>query len=233
MYKKLEIKIQQTASMKKSGARGISHNKNNKNAETSHGSEITADGKMLVIGKNGVAITGSKVKGAKDGYVQAENGGIKIDNAVSVTTTKIDERTGVAFNITGSSHKANNHDEHITGSELASDANLKIISKDNVDVIGSLVKSAGELGIETLGDINVKAAVEQQKIDEKKSKLTIAGFTSDDGKDQYKAGLKLEHTSESEKTENIKHHGATLEGGTVKLDSQKRCHIHRLQSGSQ
>lgn len=203
------------------GLGGISHNKNNKNAETSHGSEITADGKMLVIGKNGVAITGSKVKGAKDGYVQAENGGIKIDNAVSVTTTKIDERTGVAFNITGSSHKANNHDEHITGSELASDANLKIISKDNVDVIGSLVKSAGELGIETLGDINVKAAVEQQKIDEKKSKLTIAGFTSDDRKDQYKAGLKLEHTSESEKTENIKHHGATLEGGTVKLDSQK------------
>lgn len=203
------------------GLGGIDHNRNDKNAETSHRSEITAGGTIFVSGHNGVSITGSKVKGASDGYVQSDHGGIKIDNAISTTTTKIDERTGVAFNITGSSHKANNRDEKVTGSELVSDANLKIISKDNVDVIGSLVKSAGELGIETLGDINVKAAVEQQKIDEQKTQLTIGGFTSDNGEDQYKAGLKLEHTSESEKIDSIKNHSATLEGGSIKLDAQK------------
>lgn len=203
------------------GLGGIDHNNNDKNAETSHGSEITADGKIFVSGRDSVAITGSKVKGIDDGFVQSDKGGIKIDNAISTTTTKIDERNGVAFNITGSSHKANNRDEEVTGSELVSDANLKIISKDNVEVIGSLVKSAGELGIETLGEINVKAAVEQQKIDEQKTKLTLEGFTSDNDEGQYQAGLKLEHTSESEKTENIKHHGATLEGGAVKLDAQK------------
>ncbi|MBW5827048.1 hemagglutinin repeat-containing protein [Yersinia kristensenii] len=203
------------------GLGGIDHNNNNKNAEDSHRSEITADGNILVVGNKGVSITGSKVKASKDGYVQAVDGGIKIDNAISTTTTKIDERTGVAFNITGSSHKANNRDEKVTGSELVSDANLKIISKDNVDVIGSLVKSAGELGIETLGEINVKAAAEQQKIDEQKTKLTIEDFTSDDGNNQFQAGIKLEHTSESEKTESVQHHGATLEGGTIKLDAEK------------
>ncbi|WP_075336464.1 hemagglutinin repeat-containing protein [Yersinia enterocolitica] len=203
------------------GLGGIDHNNNNKNAETIHRSEITADGKILVIGNKGVSITGSQVKGTQDGYVQASEGGIKIDNAISTTTTKIDERTGVAFNITGSSHKANNSDETVIGSELVSDANLKIISKDNVDVIGSMVKSAGELGIETLGDINVQAAVEQQKIDEQKTKLTIGGFTSDDGKNQYQAGLKLTHTSESEKTDSTKNHAASLEGGNVKLDAKK------------
>ena len=203
------------------GLGGIDHNNNNKNAETIHRSEITADGKILVIGNKGVSITGSQVKGTQDGYVQASEGGIKIDNAISTTTTKIDERTGVAFNITGSSHKANNSDETVIGSELVSDANLKIISKDNVDVIGSMVKSAGELGIETLGDINVKAAQTQQKIDEQKTKLTISGFTSDDGKNQYQAGLKLTHTSESEKTDSTKNHAASLEGGNVKLDAKK------------
>lgn len=203
------------------GLGGIDHNNNDKKVETSHRSEITADGNILVVGNKGVSITGSKVKASKDGYVQAAEGGIKIDNAISTTTTKIDERTGVAFNITGSSHKANNRDEKVTGSELVSDANLKIISKDNVDVIGSLVKSAGELGIETLGEINVKAAAEQQKIDEQKTKLTIEGFTSDDGNNQFQAGIKLEHTSESEKTESVQHHGATLEGGTIKLDAEK------------
>ncbi|MFL4556903.1 hemagglutinin repeat-containing protein [Yersinia kristensenii] len=203
------------------GLGGVSHNNNDRNAETNHRSEITADGNLLIVGNKGVSITGSRVKAAKDGYVQSAEGGIKIDNATSKTTTKIDERTGAIFNITSSSNKANNHDEEITGSELVSDANLKIISKDNVDVIGSLVKSAGELGIETLGEINVRAAAEQQKIDEQKTKLTLGGFTSDNGEGQYQAGLKLEHTSESEKTDSIKHHSATLEGGTVKLDAQK------------
>lgn len=203
------------------GLGGIDHNNNNKNAETIHRSEITADGKILVIGNKGVSITGSQVKGTQDGYVQASEGGIKIDNAISTTTTKIDERTGVAFNITGSSHKANNRDETVTGSELVSDANLKIISKDNVDVIGSMVKSADELGIETLGEVNVKAAQTQQQIDEQKTKLTISGFTSDDGKNQYQAGLKLNHTSESEKTDSAKNHAASLEGGNVKLDAKK------------
>lgn len=203
------------------GLGGIDHNNNDKNAETSHGSEITAEGKIFVSGRDGVSITGSKVKGTDDGFVQSDKGGIQIDNALSTTTTKIDERDGVAFNITGSSHKANNRDEKVTGSELVSDANLKIISKDNVDVIGSLVKSAGELGIETLGEINVKAAVEQQKIDEQKTKLTLEGFTHDDGNGQYQAGIKLEHTDESEKTESIKHQGATLEGGSVKLDAKE------------
>ncbi len=225
----VKIDVQKTKNQKTTKGRneqnlglgGIDHNNNKKNAETSHGSEITAEGNILVIGNKGVSITGSKVKAAQDGYVQSADGGIKIDNAISTTTTKIDERIGVAFNITGSSHKANNRDEKVTGSELVSDANLKIISKDNVDVIGSMVKSAGELGIETLGDINVQAAVEQQKIDEQKTKLTIGGFTRDDGNDQYQAGLKLEHTSESEKIERIKHHGAALEGGTIKLDAEK------------
>ncbi len=201
------------------GLGGVDHNNNDKYAETSHSSEITADGNILISVKDDVAITGSKVKATKDGFVQAKEGGIKIDNAISTTTSKVDERTGVAFDITGSSKKANNSEEKSTGSEVISEANLKIISKKDVDVIGSLVKSAGELGIETLGDINVAAAQEQEKIDEQKTQLTIDGFTSDDGKNQYQAGLKLEHTSESEKTEKVTNHGSTLEGGTVKLEA--------------
>jgi hemolysin len=200
---------------------GEDHNNNSKNAETSHRSEITANGNIIIGAKENVAITGSKVKAAKDGFVQAKDGGIRIDNAISTTTTRIDERTGVAFNITESSKKANNSEQKSTGSEVVSEANLKIISKDDVNVIGSLVKSAGELGIETLGDINVKAAQEQQKIDEQKTQLTVDGFTSDNGKNQFKAGLKLEHTSESEKSEHVKNQASTLEGGSVDLKADK------------
>lgn len=111
------------------GLGGVDHNNNDKYAETSHSSEITADGNILISVKDDVAITGSKVKATKDGFVQAKEGGIKIDNAISTTTNKVDERTGVAFDITGSSKKANNSEEKSTGSEVVSEANLKIISK--------------------------------------------------------------------------------------------------------
>ncbi|WP_193387516.1 hemagglutinin repeat-containing protein, partial [Yersinia pestis] len=85
------------------GLGGVDHNNNDKYAETSHSSEITADGNILISVKDDVAITGSKVKATKDGFVQAKEGGIKIDNAISTTTNKVDERTGVAFDITGRS----------------------------------------------------------------------------------------------------------------------------------
>lgn len=76
------------------GLGGVDHNNNDKYAETSHSSEITADGNILISVKDDVAITGSKVKATKDGFVQAKEGGIKIDNAISTTTNKVDERTG-------------------------------------------------------------------------------------------------------------------------------------------
>lgn len=203
------------------GIGGKDKTDNNKNQEISHASVFTAEGEILIHGNKGASITGSKVIGQKGGVIKTPDGGLTVDNAISTTTDKVDERVGVAFDITGSSKKANNSTESSTGSELISETNLKIVAKDDVNVVGSQVKASDELSIQTEGELKVTAAQEKQKIDEQKTKLTIDGFTRDDGNDQYKAGLKLEHTSENEKTEHIKNQQASLEGGTVKLDAAK------------
>ncbi|WP_163434541.1 hypothetical protein, partial [Escherichia coli] len=81
----------------------------------------TADGQLLLAAENSVKITGSQVKGNQGAFVKTTQGDVVIDNAISETITKTDERTGTAFNITKNSHKNETNQQLSTGSELVSD----------------------------------------------------------------------------------------------------------------
>ncbi|MEL5306689.1 hemagglutinin repeat-containing protein [Serratia nevei] len=226
----IQVGVQKTANAKAVrddktswGGIGGGDNKNNSNRrEISHASELTSDGTLRLNGQQGVTITGSKARGKEGGLVTATQGGLRIDNALSTTVDKIDARTGTAFNITSSSHKADNRYQSSTASELKSDTNLKLVSRKDTDVIGSQVTSGGELSVTSqTGNINVKAAEQQQKIDEQKTALTVNGYAKEAGDKQYRAGLRIEHTRDSEKTTRTENHGATLSGGSVKLEAEK------------
>ncbi len=121
---------------------------NNNQQQVSHATQLTADGQLLLLAAdNNVNITGSQVKGNQGAFVKTTQGDVVIDNAMSETISKIDERTGTAFNITKSSHKNETNKQTSTGSELISDAQLTVVSGNDVNVIGSLIKSADKLGI--------------------------------------------------------------------------------------
>ncbi|HGM6348104.1 TPA: hemagglutinin repeat-containing protein [Serratia marcescens] len=205
------------------GGIGGGDNKNNSNRrEISHASELTSGGTLRLNGQQGVTITGSKARGQKGGEVTATHGGLRIDNALSTTVDKIDARTGTAFNITSSSHKADNSYQSSTASELKSDTNLTLVSHKDADVIGSQVASGGELSVESkTGNINVKAAERQQNIDEQKTALTVNGYAKEAGDKQYRAGLRIEHTRDSEKTTRTENSASSLSGGSVKLKAEK------------
>ena len=205
------------------GGIGGGDNKNNSNRrEVSHASELTSGGTLRLNGQQGVTITGSKARGQKGGEVTATHGGLRIDNALSTTVDKIDARTGTVFNITSSSHKADNSYQSSTASELKSDTNLKLVSRKDTDVIGSQVASGGELNVTSqTGNINVKAAEQQQNIDEQKTALSVNGYAKEAGDKQYRAGVRIEHTRDSEKTTRTENRGATLSGGSVKLEADK------------
>ncbi|MCH3784868.1 hypothetical protein LZB45_09480, partial [Campylobacter jejuni] len=81
---------------------------------------------------------------------------------------------------------------------------------------GSQVASGGELNVTSqTGNINVKAAEQQQNIDEQKTALTVNGYAKEAGDKQYRAGVRIEHTRDSEKTTRTENRGATLSGGSV------------------
>ncbi|RTF93698.1 hemagglutinin repeat-containing protein [Serratia marcescens] len=226
----IQVGVQKTANAKAVrddktswGGIGGGDNKNNSNRrEISHASELTSGGTLRLNGQQGVTITGSKARGQKGGEVTATHGGLRIDNALSTTVDKIDARTGTAFNITSSSHKADNSYQSSTASELKSDTNLTLVSHKDADVIGSQVASGGELSVESkTGNINVKAAERQQNIDEQKTALTVNGYAKEAGDKQYRAGLRIEHTRESEKTTRTENSASSLSGGSVKLKAEK------------
>ncbi|MGK0666687.1 hemagglutinin repeat-containing protein [Serratia marcescens] len=226
----IQIGVQKTANAKAVrddktswGGIGGGDNKNNSNRrEVSHASELTSGGTLRLNGQQGVTITGSKARGQKGGEVTATHGGLRIDNALSTTVDKIDARTGTVFNITSSSHKADNSYQSSTASELKSDTNLTLVSRKDADVIGSQVASGGELSVESkAGNINVKAAEQQQNIDEQKTALTVNGYAKEAGDKQYRAGLRIEHTSDSEKTTRTENSASGLSGGSVKLKAEK------------
>ena len=225
----INIDVQKTANAKSvrdnktswGGIGGGDNKDNSHHHEVSNASDLTADGTLWLNGKQGVTITGSKVKGNQGGFVEASAGGLRIDNALSTNVDKINARTGTAFNITSSSQKSNNSHQQSTASELVSDTNLQLVSKQDTDVVGSKVSSAGKLDIKAGGNINVSAAEQQQRIDEQKTTLAINGYANEKGDKQYRVGLRIEHTSDSEKTTRSEQQSSMLSGGSVTLTADK------------
>lgn len=226
---RININVQKTANAKTVrdnktswGGIGGGNNQDNSNrSEVSNATELTADGTLRLNGQQGVTITGSKVRGKQGGFVEATSGGLRIDNALSTTVDKVDARTGTVFNITSSSQKSNNSHQQSTASELVSDTNLQLVSKQDTDVVGSKVTSTGKLDINAGGNINVSSGEQQQRIDEQKTALAINGYANEKGDKQYRAGFRIEHTSDSEKTTRNEQQSSTLSGGSVALKADK------------
>ena len=183
--------------------------------EAAQGSEFTAGGKLLLSGGNAVVVTGSKVKGTQDSLVQTGRGNLVIENGVSRTAQHIDNRNGGAFNITSSTLRENSEDTRIVRSELKSDADLRLAGKNDITVTGSLIESAGALHIDTLGDINVRAAQAKKQSDKTETELKISGYAKEQEDKQYRAGLDIRHTTDSEKQETVQNQGSELKGGSV------------------
>ncbi|WP_434526700.1 hemagglutinin repeat-containing protein [Photorhabdus asymbiotica] len=203
------------------GIGGGSNKDNSELKETSHASELTANGRLLLSGQEGISITGSKVKADQGAFVDANSGKLTIDNAVSHLNQKIDERTGTVFNITNSSQKINSKQQKSHGSELVSEADLKLLGDEDFNIIGSQVKSAGALNLKTAGNIKVLSYGEQQQVDKQNTSLDLQSHFQPKADKQYRAGVGIEHTSNSQKNQTVIQKASTLSGGSITLDTDK------------
>ncbi|MCT8352788.1 hemagglutinin repeat-containing protein [Photorhabdus kayaii] len=227
--KQLQIDVQKTADSrairddkKYWGGLGGGGNKDNSELkETNHASELTANGRLLLSGYEGIAITGSKVKAVQGAFVNANSGELTIDNAVSHINHKVDERTGTVLNITNSSKRTNRQQQKSHGSELVSEAELKLLSDEDINIIGSQVQSTGALSLNTSGNINVLSYGEQKQADKQSTSLEPQSHFQPKGDKQYRAGIGIEHTSNSQKNQTITQQASTLSGGSMTIDADK------------
>ncbi|PHM25551.1 hemagglutinin repeat-containing protein [Xenorhabdus ehlersii] len=201
------------------GIAGGSKKDNRDKSETHHISEVTAGELLLLTGENGVTITGSKVKAQKGAYVRTHEGQLTIDNAVSHISKEVDERKGTIFNITKNTNQEHNKHEKSSGSQLISDADLKLLSDKDINVIGSLTKSAGELQLNTSGNINILNYGEKNQYQQEKTNLDWQYYAKDMKDNQYRAGVGFEHTTDKQKDENTTQRPSELNGGHLSVNA--------------
>ncbi|WP_086113378.1 hemagglutinin repeat-containing protein [Xenorhabdus beddingii] len=203
------------------GIAGGSKKDNRDKAETHHISDVTAGGHLLLTGRNGVTITGSKVKAQKGAYVEANDGQLTIDNAVSHTYKEVDERKGTLFNITKNTNQEHNTQQKSSGSHLISDTDLKLLSNKDINIIDSLAKSAGELQLNTSGNINVLNYAEKNRSQQEKTNLDWQYYAKDMKDKQYRAGVGFEHIIDKQTDEIITQRPSELSGSNLTINAGK------------
>ncbi|OKP01180.1 hemagglutinin repeat-containing protein [Xenorhabdus eapokensis] len=201
------------------GIAGGSKKDNRDKSETHHISEVTAGELLLLSGENDVTITGSKVKAQKGAYVSANEGQLTIDNAVSHISKEVDERKGTIFNITKNTNQEHNKQQKSSGSQLISDADLKLLSNKDINVIGSLAKSADELQLNTSGNINILNYGEKNQYQQEKTNLDWQYYAKDMKDNQYRAGVGFEHTTDRQQNDSTAQRLSELNGGSLTINA--------------
>ncbi|AOM41968.1 hemagglutinin repeat-containing protein [Xenorhabdus hominickii] len=207
------------------GLGGGSKRNNLDKTETHHISEVTAEGHLLLAGMNGVTITGSKVKAQKGAYVEANDGYLTIDNAVSHTYKEKDERKGTLFNITKNTNQEQNQQQKSSGSYLISDTDLKLLANKDINIIGSLAKSADELQLNTSGNINILNYGEQNQFQQEKTNLDWLHYAKEMKDKQYRAGVGFEHTLNKQKNESTSQQSSELNSGSLTVNAGKNVTV--------
>ena len=179
------------------------------------GSDVGVKQLIVLQAKNGVEISGSRIVSDKGAYVYTDKGHLTIDSVVNQLDEKNYKRVGSIFDITKDKTVTNQRQDSNQGSTLFSEANLQLLSKQDIDVVGSQVRTNGLLDIAATGKVNV-AGTTDKAIDLKHHRTVgIEGAIDKLSlKDKEIAG----HTSlviKDNKTvdENQRHHASELTGG--------------------
>ncbi|WP_158300818.1 hemagglutinin repeat-containing protein [Chromobacterium sp. ATCC 53434] len=199
------------------GIGGGGNQNNSSSATVNTGSAVNAGGKLFINGDAGIAINGSQAKGTQGAYAKTQSGGVVIDSALDLSQTRIDQRSGTAFNITSSSSKGSSSQQTAVGSALKSDADLQLISAGDVAVTGSLLKAAQALNIQAVGDIKVASQAAETHSQSSDTQLALRGVGAETGDKQYRGGVRLEHSSTEQQLDQTSQTGSQLAGGSVKL----------------
>ena len=178
---------------------------------------MTADGKILLSGSQGVVITGSKVNAQQGGFIQSVHGSVRVDSATNHSSDSLSTRSGAVFNITSHSKNEITHQQQASGSNVTSSSNLTLSGNTNVNVIGSNVSAKDHLGMDANGNIHIDAGKTETNTIKNSTDLKGTHYGKKDGDKQYSAGVGIEHTSHHEEGKTVTHNGTNVSGGNVDI----------------
>lgn len=119
------------------------------------GSDVQAGGTVYLTADGDVRVRGSRIKATNGVYAASRTGAIGVDVAKGTALSSASSSNQTVFNITTSASSSSTQQQVIKGSDLHSDADLKLISATDTTVIGSLLKAAGNIGITAAGGLTI------------------------------------------------------------------------------
>lgn len=200
--------------------------------ETLQGTSLQAAGDVLIGAKNGVTLSGSTVKGGTNASVNAGAGKLNVESAKTTNSESETSRTGTIFNITKSKLNKSQTTEVVTGSTVASETNLQLVSENDVNVLGSSLQAAENLGIQTAGNLKIATAAAQSHATEES--FAIKGFkegktdlaSSPDKKvAEATGGVGIRFISNSKDTQTTTQVGSQLNGDNIQLNANNNATI--------
>ena len=180
-------------------------------------SEINSNGRINLSAELGININGSTVKATEGAFAQASAGGIIIDSARDLTKTSIDQRNGTVFNITKDSDQTKSSTEKTQSSTLKSDADLTIISAKDIAVSGSQLSAGDQLSLKAGDDIQISSSTSEDSSKGTTTELKAFGYAKESGDQQYRAGVRIEHTSTTSESEKTSNAASGLSGGHISI----------------
>lgn len=192
--------------------------------ETLHGTSIVADGSVLLGATDAVVVSGGTVKGKTGAFVNAAQ--VDVKHATTTDIQSNSNRTGTVFNITKSRTQSSTTTQNVNGTVLESDADLTVVAQNDINVIGSSVKAAQKLGMESAGNLNIAAAQAKQVTHEQT--FSINGKTNASASlasGSASAGVGLVFTNTTTDTDSTLNTGSSVSGSEVELTAKQDVNV--------
>ena len=150
---------------------------------------------------------------------------MKIDGAITQSTTNNNSRTGTVFNITKDSKNIQDTQSSVRSSELRSRTNLTVRGQDSVSISGSNVAADNNLTIASDGNVTIAGSLQKSTTTTDTTSLRLNPYAKEKSDKQYAAGIRLEHESSTQTVTTDANTASSVNGGNANISSGKTATV--------
>ncbi|MGP2469720.1 hemagglutinin repeat-containing protein [Yersinia sp. 2540 StPb PI] len=180
-----------------------------------HKSKVSG-GEVNIAGQGNVAINSSEINSR--GQMDISGDRVVFSGTLNEINLYDKKASTAIFGIDIDSSKKNNHYERFIDSKVDAKGIFKI-NAGSVVIDGSLFNIEDNFNIKSRAGVSITAAMQQQKIDEEKTRLSFDFYTKEISKGQYNAGFMIKHAKETEVSLKKERNVATINAEWITIES--------------
>ncbi|MEJ7138452.1 filamentous hemagglutinin N-terminal domain-containing protein [Amphibiibacter pelophylacis] len=190
------------------------------------GSNINAGGEMFLTANKGVDVVASIVKATGGVYGDGGAGDVRVDVSTGQQLRNLTDHNWTVFGIVTKDDNSQLQKDLVKGSVVHSDADINLLTKADVRVIGSLLEAADNLNISADGVVAIEAAKERTQAGTQKLWWTAGTSSSTDanGNTTVSASLK-QHQERTTLDQSLAKSANLTAGGAINITAGRNIGV--------